>query len=188
MNQTSETMAEEAESGSSSRLNLSTAVGKAARLLDPESALLDSGEKAELRRISPARPVTPALWRVLIQLGEQEARGWISQERWETRWATLLMGMAHCTGLHDYGTPLGAALAAAGWSETRFVRLMEARDETLAVHLRRMAQYLASKQQPANWADAARLLFRQSGETADEIRLDVARAYYGRLYAENQEE
>lgn len=168
------------------RPSLGRSVGSAARLL--ESDALSTGDRAELRRISPDAPFTPALWQTLHRLGQHEAPGWIGQSRWERRWATLLMGMAFCTGFHDYGTPLGRALARAGWSELRFVRLLRADGETLEAHLRRVAQYLASKNQPANWADVANLLFYQSGETAEDIRLSIARSYYGARYAAEKEQ
>jgi CRISPR system Cascade subunit CasB len=64
---------------------------------------------------------------------------------------------------------------------------MEADADTLPDLLRRVAQYLASKQQAANWDDVRRLLFYQSGETAEDIRLDIARPYYRTLYAQENE-
>ena len=162
------------------------AVGRAAGMLHPEEESLPNGDRAALRRIDLDTPVTPTLWKVLFDLKQDESRG-MSQTKWEQRWATLLMGMAHCAGLHDYDVPLGRALAEAGWAETRFVRLMEADDETLPVLLRRMAQYLASKQQPANWDDVRKLLFYQSGETAEGIRLSIARPYYRTLHAQDED-
>ena len=162
------------------------AVGRAAGMLHPEEESLPNGDRAALRRIDLDTPVTPTLWKVLFDLKQDESRG-MSQTKWEQRWATLLMGMAHCAGLHDYDVPLGQALAEAGWAETRFVRLMEADDETLPVLLRRMAQYLASKQQPANWDDVRKLLFYQSGETAEGIRLSIARPYYRTLHAQDED-
>ena len=164
----------------------SQAVNKAAFKLDPENEKgLSSGDRAALRRIDPDTPVTPTLWKVLFDLKQDESKG-MPQTKWEQRWATLLMGMAHCAGLHDYDVPLGQALAEAGWAEPRFVRLLEADDETLPVLLRRMAQYLASKQQPANWDDVRKLLFYQSGETAENIRLSIARPYYRTLHAQEE--
>ena len=164
------------------------AVGRAAWKLDPENEQgLSNADQAALRRIDPDTPVTPTLWKVLFDLDQDEAPDGFDQTTWEQRWATLLMGMAHCAGLHDYEVSLGRALAEAGWSETRFVRLLEADDETLPVLLRRMAQYLASKQQPANWDDVRQLLFVQSGEAAEDVRLRVARPYYRTLHAQDED-
>lgn len=163
------------------------AVGRAAGMLDPENERgLSNADQAALRRVDPDTPVTTTLWKVLFDLDQAESPKERSQTTWEQRWATLLMGMAHCAGLHDYEVPLGRALAEAGWSETRFVRLLEAGEDALPVLVRRMAQYLASKQQPANWDDVRRLLFVQFGEAAEEVRLRIARPYYRTLHAREE--
>lgn len=198
------------------RPSLGKSVGQAAGLLGSER--LSNGDRAALRRISPEAPFTPALWKVLYRLEQHEAPGWFGsgtreerQRMWERRWATLLMGMAFCARpqeadrrkrhLHDYETPLGAALfdaggseTRAGWSELRFVRLLRSSGEALEVEIRRVAQYLASKSQPANWADMARLLFNQPNDLsltardiAEKCRLSIARAYYGARYKSEQQ-
>src|SRR5690625_6950415 len=74
-----------------------------------------------------------------------EPPSWISQNEWERRWATLFMGMAHCNGLHNFNISLGEGLANADWSELRFVQLMRAKGENLEIQLRRLAQFLSSK-------------------------------------------
>lgn len=143
-----------------------------------------TGALAELRRIDPEEPYTPALWRTLVGYGIDERWGdgeW--REAQEVRWAALLMGMAHTVGLHDPYTSLGEALADAGWSETRFVRLMESRDTRLVEEVRRVAQYLSSKSQKANWTDVADLVLDQDAEWAESQRRKIARNYYRRLSA-----
>lgn len=172
----------EIKSESTERIEYGKIVGKTATMMQQEGAL-STGEIADLRRISPDQPFTPALWRLLMMLDLDESPDWIRQEQWERRWATLFMGMAHCSGLHSYDTSLGEALAEAGWSELRFVQLMRANDETLETHLRRVAQFLASKNQEANWTDVARLLFFQTGEAGEKVRLSVSRTYYSKLYS-----
>jgi len=173
-----------AESGS---LHLGRAVGSIARRLDPANETLSTGERAELRRISPEKPFTPTLWRILYELDRGDAPGWIRQAEWERRWATLLMCMAHCPGLHDCDVPLGRGLAKAGWSELRFTRLLRAEGDGLETDLRRVAQYLKNKPQAIDWTDIAQLLFYQSGETGEGIRLSIARTYYRTLYTQEQE-
>ncbi|PEN11348.1 hypothetical protein CRI94_16320 [Longibacter salinarum] len=166
---------------------LNSAIGKIARRMGPDGEM-SNGNIAELRRISSENPFTPALWKVLFDYDLENARLGLDQDTYERRMATLLMGMAHCAGLHDYGTSLGQALAEAGWSELRFVRLMEARGETLESLIRRLAQYLASKGQPANWVDVARLLLQQEGDKAETTRLNISRSYYGTLYSKENTE
>ena len=161
-------------------------VGTTASMMKQDGAL-STGELADLRRISPDQPYTPALWRILMMQNLDNSPSWISQEQWERRWATLFMGMAHCVSLHNYSISVGEALAEAGWSELRFVQLMRAKDETLETHLRRVAQFLASKNQEANWTDVAKLLFFQSGDAGERIRLSISRDYYSRIYSKEQE-
>ena len=170
-------------------ISLRQAVNKAAGFL-ASSIALSNGDRAELRRISPDRPFTPALWKVLLALEGEGAEVGVGDGQRERHWATLLMGMAFCVSphenLHRYGVPLGKALGEAGWTELRFVRLLRADGAALDVHIRRVAQYLASKSQSANWADVAYLLFTQSSGRADEVRLSIARSYYRALYEKEQ--
>lgn len=161
-------------------------IGKMAKMMAKEGAL-STGALAELRRISPQNPFTPALWNLLLDLDEAEPWGGLPRDVYERRMATLAMGMAICAGLHNYKVPLGRALAEAGWSKLRFVRLMETHGETLEKHVRRMAQYLASKSQSANWVDVGWLLIGQDWTTAKETRLRISRSYYGTLHAQKQE-
>ncbi len=181
-------VAAEAQSAPKESLTLRQSVNKAAGLLASEA--LSNGDRAALRRISPDKPFTPALWKVLYRLKRAGAPVGIGSETREHRWATLLMGMAFCisphSNLHDYHVPLGRALAEAGWSELRFVQLLRAEGKALDVHVRRVAQYLASKSQKANWAHVADLLFNQSNEWAEKTRLSISRSYYGALYAKEQ--
>jgi len=152
-------------------------------MLHPDNHRLSNGERAELRRANPKRPVTPTLWKVLIDLEQHESPPYVSARTWERRWAALLVGMSYCAGLHEYNISLGQALATAGWSQGRFVRLMEADEEALPYLIRRMSQYLASKAQPANWDDVRKLLFSVTSSYSEDVRLDISRDYYRTLYA-----
>lgn len=165
----------------SSPPSIRTAVGKLATMLGSDSGL-STGDLAQLRRISPEKPYTSALWRLLLSLGLDQTPPWMKQDVWERRWATVMMAMAYTQGLHSYDTRLGEALATAGWSELRFVKLLNSRGEMLEIQLRQLARYLAGKAQVANWAEAAELLFSQEGKRADKIRLQISRDYYTTLY------
>lgn len=143
---------------------------------------LSTGDMAELRRISPDAPYTPALWRILLSYVPEEDLTGPARDQKERQWATLLMAMATCAGQHDLHAWFGAALAHAGWSELRFVRLLRARDAQLDLEVRRLAQFLASKGEKANFVDLARLIFWQHGDPAEKIRRDIARSYYRALY------
>ncbi|MEX0681588.1 MAG: type I-E CRISPR-associated protein Cse2/CasB [Balneolales bacterium] len=158
------------------------AVGKIASMMQQEHGGLGTGEMADLRRISPEKPFTAALWRILLDFDLDKSPQGVKLTDWERKWATLLMGMAVCNGLHVYEVPFGRALADSGWSELRFAQLMQATGKTLEIHLRRVAQFLASKGQKANWAEVRKLLFYQEGEFAEDIRLSISRHYYQAIY------
>lgn len=162
-------------------INYGKIVGQIARMMQEDYGGLSTGEMAELRRISPEKPYTPALWRVLISFGLDETF-YGQQAEHERKWATLLMAMAHGPDLHDYNVSLGRALAEAEWSELRFAQLMRSTGKTLDVHLRRVAQFLSAKDQKINWVEVQKLLFFQEGKMADEIRLSISRDYYRAMY------
>jgi len=166
---------------------LARAVGRIATAVE-SGDYLDSGDIAELRRISPDEPVTPALWKVLIDLEIQDDPYWIDRDTREERWATLAMGIASTPGLHDYDTSLGKALAESGWSELRFVRLVRASGERLMEEVRRMAKFLSSKDQEADWTDVGHLLFSQTGDPAETYRRQIARDYYSALHREESDD
>ena len=161
--------------------SLASTVGWIATMID--EGRLSTGDVAELRRVDPEEPFTPALWKLLLANPIQEngfaPRG--DDEERETQWSALLMGMAMTAGLHNLKIPLGTALAESGFSPIRFERLMRHTGVELFTDLRRMASYLASKSQPASWTDVAYLLFLQEGEAALKTRRSIARRYYQAL-------
>lgn len=162
---------------------LDSVVARVAQAIEHQ---LSTGDVAELRRISPEEPYTPALWKLLLAHVPESWTGGAQRDEKERRWAALFMGMALTTGLHNPGLPLGRALVAAGWSELRFVQLMRDRGTGLVERVRRLAHYLAGKSQQANWADIAQLLFNQEGEWAERHRRHIARDYYRALFNREQ--
>jgi CRISPR system Cascade subunit CasB len=158
-------------------------VGKVAYAMEHQ---LPTGDLAELRRISPDEPYTPALWKLLLSYVPDSWTRGRDQDEKERRWAALFMGMSLAGGSHDPTVPLGRALAKSGWSELRFVRLLRARGDRLFHEVRRVAQYLNSKGQSTNWTDVAQLLLNQEGEWAEKHRLRIARAYYRTLHEQDE--
>lgn len=137
---------------------------------------LPRGEQASLRRGSHG---SAALWRIMHDIGEINGDAEL--------WRSFLVALVHSEG-HDPQTSFGKALAKAGWSEVRLVRLLEADCDTLKVMLRRCAQYLKSKRQAANWNHARQLLFydRNGEDYAEDIRLRISRDYYRTLYEDEK--
>ncbi|MBU0553052.1 type I-E CRISPR-associated protein Cse2/CasB [Myxococcota bacterium] len=132
-------------------------------------------ELAELRRMNPDSPGGIAFWRTFHRLINPE--GDPSSAASERAWMILLSGMAH-HAMHNDGMPLGQALFAAGVSEQRFVKLLEARDEALLDQVLVTARYLRAKNQPMNWGEMARLVF----DDRPELRQRIAKSYF---HAEN---
>jgi CRISPR system Cascade subunit CasB len=157
---------------------LPSIVGKMAQAIEHQ---LSTGDLAELRRISPEEPYTSALWKMLLEYVPESWVGGAKRDEKESQWAALLMGMSMTGGMHRFDIPIGQALAEAGWSELRFVRLLRSRSKRLFEEVRRIARYLSSKSQKANWADIAQLLLNQDGEWAEKHRRRIARDYYRQL-------
>ena len=93
-----------------------------------------------LRRMDPDDPDTAAFWRLMA--GEEL----LGNPEIERKWALILHGIALMTrtaggddvasrSAHNGGMPVGQALYENGYSETRFNRLLTARDDMLRVLL-----------------------------------------------------
>ncbi|NLI77824.1 MAG: type I-E CRISPR-associated protein Cse2/CasB [Candidatus Riflebacteria bacterium] len=140
-----------------------------------------AGEVAALRRLTPDRPGVPAFYRVAARFlepagslaGEGPAR-----DLQEKRWACILNGLALLGGFHRPGQALGEALAEAGFSELRLVRLLGAQGPCLWDAVRGVARYLAAKGRPADWSEAAALVLGEEAAWGDAVRRRIARRYY----------
>lgn len=150
------------------------------------SGRLDAGALAELRRLEPDDPASPAFWQTLIRYVEPHANApgdEGARRGWERRWAVILGGMARLA--HDPGNPAGRALADAGFSELRLHRLLRAEDARLADELRAAVQFLAAKGVSADWRQFAELILADPGrfpDWAEGVRRRVSREYFRRLY------
>jgi CRISPR system Cascade subunit CasB len=151
--------------------SLPALVGRIAHAIEK---ILGTGEVADLRRLRPEDPACPAFWKTMAEYWDMPYDDEESRRR-----ACLLSGLARTKGLHDYHTGLGKALALAGYSEIRFVRLLRAQDSSQFKEIELLAEFLNSKAQKANWAQVAELLFTRDEEKAESLRRRIARDYYG---------
>ena len=153
----------------------------------------DRGGLAGLRRMNPDEPDTTAFWRLMAGedlLGNPEI---------ERKWGLILHGMALMTrttggddvtsrSAHDGRVPVGRALflggesqrATAFYSETRFNRLLTARDDMLRVLLARLFRMLAGARVCFNWREMATFILSDGfdEEQAEQSRRRIARDYY----------
>ena len=145
----------------------------------------DRGGFAGLRRMDPDEPDTAAFWRLMSRedlLGNPEI---------ERKWGLILHGIALMTrtaggdavasrSAHSGSMPVGRALYENGYSESRFNRLLTARDDMLRVLLARMFRMLAAEDASFNWREMAQYILNEgyNDEQAEEGRRRLARDYY----------
>ena len=145
----------------------------------------DRGGFAGLRRMDPDEPDTAAFWRLMAReelLGNPEI---------ERKWSLILHGIALMTNTaggediasrsaHDGRMPVGRALYENGYSETRFNRLLTAREDMLRVLLARMFRMLAANNVSFNWSEMAEFILLDGfdDDQAEDRRHRFARDYY----------
>lgn len=157
---------------------LAELVGRLSRTLARE---LSPGDLAELRRLDPEQPFAPSLFKVLAL--HLEDTGYLpedgpARDEAERCFAAILAGLAHLGPFHQPGRPLGMALASAGASELRLVRLLRHHAGALRSTAILMARYLAARGEPTDFTDMARLLLSDGRDHAQAVRRQIARDYY----------
>jgi len=160
------------------RASIASVVG---RLVHAINELLPPGDVAELRRLDIHDPSSPVFFKLLIVSVEPHVAlptAGEPRDRAEQRWAAVLRGLAAMKDLHRPGRPLGKALAEAGLSELRLVRLLRVRGDTLFDEVRACVNYLASKNEGCNLTDVAKLVLLTDPQRAERHRRSIARAYY----------
>lgn len=152
-------------------------VNQLAGMLAHGGGALSSGDTAALRRMDPRRPEAAFFKIEGLMLPD------LSDES-ELRWAAITVGLALLGDLHRPASRFGSALAAAGYSDLRFTRLLRADGERLIDELPMVARFLTAKGTPVDWADAATLILSAGGTREREIRRRVARDYYAAIERE----
>lgn len=161
---------------------LASAIGAIAVSIEKN---LSPGDVAELRRLTHRDPGGPAFWKLwasIIEPNEVFAKGTSSESR-QSRWAAILGAMAQLGGLHDPRIRLGTALAEAGFSELRLVRLLRAHESVLLDLLRPTAAFLSSKGVSCNQAQLAELVLSDGQPQDDAVRRRIARDFYSSIHA-----
>lgn len=140
-----------------------------------------TGPRAALRRLAlgdPGALSEPALQRLLVQVLPDD---WSGMQMMRD-WALLAHALALAApGLQSSKTAFGAALHAAGYAESRLLRLLEADRTALTVRLPRACRFLVAKSQPLCPPELIRLIRDSSkgdAEALERTRTEIARAYY----------
>ncbi len=139
-----------------------------------------TGSLAALRRLRPKIPDGAAFWWLVAEYAPSA----FEDDRASQALATVVQGMAIA---HPFHRPLsgrggvGEALAEAGVSEARLLRLLRLSRSELPEELRRLARLMGAKGDVGrfDWSAAFDLLFWADGE---HLRRDIARDYYRKLY------
>ena len=163
------------------REQLQSVVGSIAQEMN---SVLPTGDVAELRRLDPRDPASPAYWKVLVRRVEPEMSIVGSPDKQlllERRWTTILSAMAELQGLHSPRVPLGRAMAEAGVSEMRLSKLLRARSDALHDLVRTVSHQLASRAAPADQVDIAQLVLSEGESDEESTRRRIAREYFRRI-------
>lgn len=147
---------------------------------------LTRGDAATLRRMDPRHPDAAFFKIEGLVLGEYLPGEANARAEIETRWAAIVVGLAHMGELHRLDQRLGLALVIAELSELRFARLLRADAERLIDELPMLARFLTAKGVPADWTPAAQLILSAGRADEERIRRHLARDYYGALAREKQ--
>ena len=154
----------------------------------------DRGALADLRRMDPDSDDPAVLWRLLASRDLLDT----ANTEVERKWALILHGIALMTrtasadrdsrSAHNRGMPVGRALYLGGessratgfYSETRFNRLLNAREDMLRVLLGRMFRMTAAAGVTFNWWEMANFIRSADfdDDAAELSRRRLARDYY----------
>lgn len=165
--------------------------GKIARLVeltatpaDSRIGFLDSGDRAELRRITVRRPIhlPPAFWKVVCASGINVP----SDDESELAWGAIVNGIAltadDCLGArYDFGYAL--AIVADDATDRRFDALLSASRDRYTALLGHILRYAASKKISFNWTTLARLTLAKARRNTPRSSVEtyvnaLARSYY----------
>lgn len=160
--------------------SLTSVVSQLAGLLRGGGAI-SRGDVSSLRRMDPGRPAAAFFKIAGLVLDESLPGEAARRSDLETRWASIVVGLAVLGALHDPSKRFGLALADANYSEMRFTRLVRADQEHLADELPTLARFLAAKGVPVDWTAAAQLILSAGSAGEEEARRHLARDYYGAM-------
>lgn len=137
-----------------------------------------AGDRAALKRWAPGQPVPLAFYRLWLRhVGED-----LPAEAQTADWLTVTWGMATMgADAHRPGRPFGQALAEANYAEARLERLLAAPDDLRKELFMSAVRFLAAKNDPFDWGDAAVFLLASEAQARERIHRRLAQAYFRHL-------
>lgn len=151
---------------------------------------LGKGDRTQLRREGIALSVSPAFFKIAIEvlepLGLLPPEGDRRRDAAEDRWSLLLAAFVLLEGRHSRGRSLGAALAESGLTELRLERLLRADTSTLPKILVSALHQLSHSGTLVDLGELTLLLLVDSPEYRESIRRQVARSYYRTTERKNE--
>lgn len=143
------------------------------------NASFPPGDRAALRRMASDQRPPLGFYRFAAS---HLPGGWDRDADAIRDWVTIVAGIAVMSpDAHQPSRGLGAALAEAGYAESRLERLLGSEDDVRRTLLLRAARFLAAKSLRGNWVDGAQLLLARDPEAREAIHRRVARDFYGAL-------
>ena len=148
-----------------------------------EDKEFDRGDRAKLRRMDPDNPDTAAFWKLIVRAGMPQSPN-------IRKWGLIIHGMAlmsHGAALaHNSRLSVGRALYQGEgnripfYSERRLSTLLAARGSTLHRLLARLFRMLSVERCAFDWFEMAKFILYEGYDEgrADQIRVEIARAYY----------
>jgi len=138
------------------------------------------GDRAQLRRLRPGEVEPPAFWRLVTGplASEFDSLGEASREKREQAWGLIASAIARSGMAFDSRRRLGRAMAEAGITELRLLRLLRADSAQLPAQAHSVGQLLASKGQATHWIDFAHLILSTGRSDHERARRQIARDYF----------
>ena len=135
-----------------------------------------NGDRAALRRMSPDQPPPLGFYRFAAH---HLPEGWDRDADAIKDWMTIVAGIAVMSpDAHQPRRGLGAALAEAGYAESRLERLLASEGDTRRLLLLRAARYLSAKSARGNWVDGAHLVLVRSSDRREAVHRKIATDFY----------
>lgn len=159
-------------------MSLETLVSSMAALIRSSPAL-GHGDIAALRRMDPRRPALAFFKIEGLLLDEHLPGDSVLRAELESRWAAIVLGLAHLGDLHRHEHRLGRVLAEARFSELRMARLLQSDSDQLLDELPSLARFLVAKDVTVDWTGAAGLILSAGRDDEEDARRHLARDYYG---------